>query len=194
MKGEPTPDVVAIDAWWNAVLAGGVDEPHPVHADDLKVWIRHGALHLVGMLPTEADKGELLTRGRDFVGHGIDRIDARRLKVAKVTEKPGILEQTLIATFRNREVAELARKYLVEIRRLKDKQLVILDRGQENMAARLVPEGFANDIENALEAGEAVLVVRVDETEAFKVREMLAEDTRSRRTVATPPVPVAGKP
>ena len=36
MKGERPPDVVAIDAWWNAVLAGGVDEPHPVHGDDLK--------------------------------------------------------------------------------------------------------------------------------------------------------------
>jgi hypothetical protein len=193
MKGEPTPDVVAIDAWWNAVLAGGVDEPHPVHADDLKVSIRHGALRLLGTLPTEDDKNELLTRGRDFVGHGIDRIDARRLKVAKPKEKPGILEQTLIATFRNRAVAELARKYLVEIRRLKAKQLEILGRGQEDEARRLVPEGFVSDIGKALGAGQAVLVVRVDETEAFKVREMLAEDTRSRQTVATPPVAVAGK-
>lgn len=30
MKEEQTPVAVAIDAWWNAVLAGGVDEPHPV--------------------------------------------------------------------------------------------------------------------------------------------------------------------
>ena len=193
MKGEPTPDVVAIDAWWSAVLAGGVDEPHPVHADDLKVSIRHGALRLLGTLPTEADKNELLTRGGDFVGHGIDRIDARRLKVAKLKEKPGILEQTLIATFRNAEVAELARKYLTDIRRLKAKQLEILDGGRQDKARRLVPESFANDIDKALEAGQAVLVVCVDETDAFKVREMLAEDTRSRRTVATPPVPVAGK-
>ena len=193
MKGEQSPDVVAIDAWWNAVLAGGVDEPHPVHGDDLRVWIRHGALHLVGVLSTEEDMNELLTRGRDFVGHGIDRIDARHLKVAKLREKPGILEQTLIATFRNRDVAELARKYMVEIRRLNAKQLEVLDRGQEDKVRRLVPEGFMNDIEKALEAGEAVLIVRVDETEAFKVREMLAEDTRSRRTVATPPVPVTGK-
>jgi hypothetical protein len=192
MKGERPPDVVAIDAWWNAVLAGGVDEPHPVHGDDLRVSIRHGALHLVGTLPTEADKNELLARGGDFVAHGIDRIDARHLKVAKLTEKSGILEQTLIAGFRNREVAELARQYLVDIRRLKAKQLEILDRDQASKVRRLVPEGFVSDIEQALEAGEAVLIVRVDETEAFKVREMLAEDTRSRRTVATPPVPVPG--
>ncbi|MEA2644350.1 MAG: hypothetical protein QOG08_1376, partial [Chloroflexota bacterium] len=33
--------------------------------------------------------------------------------------------------------------------------------------------------------------IRVDETDGFKVREMLAQDTRSRWTVATPPTVVA---
>jgi hypothetical protein len=55
-----------------------------------------------------------------------------------------------------------------------------------------VPEDFVSKVEKAFTDGEAVLVARVDETEAFKVREMLAEDTRSRWTVATPPIP-AGK-
>jgi hypothetical protein len=189
MKGDQAPDAVAIDAWWKAVLAGGVDEPHPVHDDDLKVSIRHGTLRLVGTLPTEEDKAELLERGRDFVGHGIDRLDAKHLKVAKRKDKPGILEQTLIAAFRNREVAELTRDYLVGIRRLRAKQLEILDRGQEDRARRIVPAEFVDNVQRALKSGDAVLVVRVDEIDAFKVREMLAEDTRSRWTVAAPPTP-----
>ena len=191
MSGAQSPDAVAIEGWWQAILAGGVDEPHPVYGDDLKVSVSHGTLRLLGMMPTEQDRTELLTRGREFVGHGIDRIDSRHLEVAKRKERAGVLEQTLFAAFRNRDVAELARKYLVEIRRLNAKQLDILDRGQKDKVRFLVPGDFVGDVEKALEAGEAVLVVRVDETEAFKVREMLAEDTRSRRTVATPPVPVA---
>jgi hypothetical protein len=189
MKGDQAPDAVAIDAWWKAVLAGGVDEPHPVHDDDLKVSIRHGTLRLAGTLPTDEDKAELLERGRDFVGHGIDRLDAKHLKVAKRKDKPGILEQTLIAAFRNREVAELTRDYLVGIRRLRAKQLEILDRGQEDRARRIVPAEFVDNVQRALKSGDAVLVVRVDEIDAFKVREMLAEDTRSRWTVAAPPTP-----
>jgi hypothetical protein len=189
MKGDQAPDAVAIDAWWKAVLAGGVDEPHPVYDDDLKVSIRHGTLRLVGTLPTEEDKAELLERGREFVGHGIDTLDTKHLKVAKRKDKPGILEQTLIAAFRNREVAELARDYLVGIRRLRAKQLEILDRGQEDRVRRIVPAEFVDNVQQALKSGEAVLVVRVDEIEAFKVREMLAEDTRSRWTVAAPPTP-----
>jgi hypothetical protein len=191
MRGEQPPNSVAIDAWWKAVLAGGVDEPHPVHGDDLKVSIRHGVLSLAGTLQTNEDKKELLDKARAHVGHGIDKVDAKRLKVVKRTEKSGILEQTLVAAFPNRDVAELARKYLVDFRRLKAKQLEILDRGQEDRVRRLVPESFISDVKKAFNAGEAVLVLRVDETDAFKVREMLAEDTRSRWTVATPPALVA---
>ena len=187
MKGERPPDVVAIDAWWNAVLAGGVDEPHPVHGDDLKISIEHGVLHLAGTLQSQEDRNELLTGARAFVGHGIDEVDARRLKVAKSREKPGILEQTLIAAFRNREVAELARDYLVGIRRLKAKAIEIVDRDHEAKAHRLLSADFMPDVQKAFKHGDVVLVVRVDETEAFKVREMLAQDTRSRWTVATPP-------
>jgi hypothetical protein len=192
MNGEQTPDAVAIDAWWNAVLAGG-DEPHPVYGDDLKVSIRHGVLRLAGTLPTE-DRDELLKGAEAFVGHGIDAVDPRRLKLRKSTEKAGILEQTLIAGFRNREVAELARDYLVGIRRLKAKALAVLGSDGGANARRLVPEDFVSKVEKAITDGEAVLVARVDETEAFKVREMLAEDTRSRWTVATPPTPAAKAP
>jgi hypothetical protein len=191
MKGDQPPDAVAIDAWWKAVLAGGVDEPHPVHGDDLTVSIRRGTLRLVGTLPTEQDKAELLERGRDFVGRGIDRLDAKHLKVAKRNEKRGILEQTLIAAFRNREVAELARDYLVGIRRLEAKEIEIVDRDHETKAHGLVAADFMPDVHKAFKQGDVVLVVRVDETDAFKVREMLAQDTRSRWTVATPPTMTA---
>jgi hypothetical protein len=187
MKGDQPPDAVAIDSWWHAVLAGGVDEPHPVHGDDLKVSITHGVLHLAGALSTEEDRNELLTRARAFVGHGLDEVDAKHLKVVKRKEKPGILEQTLIAAFRNRAVAELARDYLVGIRRLKAKELEIVDRDRLAKARQLLPDDFMPDVQKALNHGDSVLVIRVDETDAFKVREMLAQDTRSRWTVATPP-------
>jgi hypothetical protein len=187
MKGEQPPVSAAIDAWWDAILAGRVDEHHPVHGDDLKVGIKHNVLRLAGALPSEEDRRELLDKAESYVGHGIDQVDAKHLKVVERKEKPGILEQTLIAAFRNRDVAELARKYLVEIRRVKPKQIEILDSGQEDQVRRLVPEAFLDNVRRSFDAGEAVLYLRVDETDAFKVRELLAEDTRSIRTVATPP-------
>jgi hypothetical protein len=189
MKGVQSPDSAGrrVKSWWASVLAGQVDEPHPNHGADLDVAFRGGVLRLSGELGSESDRKDLLKEAREYVGRGIDRVDAEHLRVAKVKEKPGILDQTLIAAFANRDVAEFARKYLVESRRIEPKALEILDSTQEGTARQVVPRDFASDVQKALKAGHAVLVLRVDETEAFRVRELLSQETRSIWTVAAPP-------
>jgi hypothetical protein len=187
MKGEQPPNRAAIEAWWAAVLAGRVDVSHPVLGDDLKIAIKHGVLRLSGALDSDEERKEVLADADSYVGRGIDGVDAKHLKVLPRKDKPGILDQTLIAAFPNRHVAELARTYLVDVRRVKPKQLDILDSGQEDRIRSVVPEDFADDVRKVLKVGEAVLVLRVDEIETFKVRELLAEDTRSIHTVSAPP-------
>jgi len=53
----------------------------------------------------------------------------------------------------------------------------------------MLPEDFLIDVRKAFNAGDAVLVLRVDETDAFKARELLDEETRSLWTISTPPTP-----
>ncbi len=179
-------------AWWAAVLAGLVDDPHPIYGADLDVAFKGGVLRLSGELPSEADRKELVEEAREYVGRGADAVDAKRLTVAKRSERAGVLEQTLIAAFPNRDVAEYARKYLVESRRVQAKQLEIIDsRHGEAKARQLLPPEFISDVQKAFKAGDAVLILRIDETHAYKVRELLAEDTRSLWTIATPPTPPA---
>ena len=189
MKVVQSPDSAGrqVKSWWAAVLAGQVDEPHPNHGADLDVAFKGGVLHLSGELASEADRQTLLEEAREYVGHGVDKVDAKHLVVANAREeKHGVLDQTLIAAFANRDVAEFARKYLVESRRIKPKQLEILDAPQEG---RVLPPGFGSDVQKAFKAGQAVLILRVDETEAFRVRDLLALETRSIWTIATPPAP-----
>jgi hypothetical protein len=194
MKGVQPPDSSGhrVRTWWAAVLAGLVDEPHPNHGADLDVAFKGGTLRLSGELPTEEDRRQLLEEAHGYVGRGIDDVDAKQLRVTKRREKPGILDQTLIAAFADREVAEFARRYLVESRRIKAKHVEILDAKQEGRARRLLPDGFMNDVREAFDAGRAVLILRVDETAAFRVRELLAQETRSLWTVATPPTQASG--
>jgi hypothetical protein len=174
--------------WWAAVLAGLVDDPHPIYGADLDVAFKGGVLHLSGELPSEADKKELLKEAREHVGRGVEAIDAKHLKVVKSREKAGVLEQTLIAAFPNRDVAEYAGKYLVESRRVQAKQLEIVDSLHGEATARqLLPPEFIADVQKAFRAGDAVLILRIDETTAYKVRELLADETRSLWTIATPP-------
>jgi hypothetical protein len=186
---QPASAARRIKSWWAAVLAGQVDEPHPIHGADLDVAFYGGVLRLSGELVSEEEKKHLLREAGEYVGRGVDEIDAKHLTAAKQKEKPGILEQTLIAAFANREVAEFARAHLVENRRVEPKLVEILDSTEEDKAGGLLPAAFMSDVQNAFEAGEAVLVLRVDETSAFRVRELLAQETRSLWTVATPPAP-----
>lgn len=191
MKGEQPPESSAhrVRTWWATILAGLIDEPHPIYGADVAVTFKGGTLRLSGELSSEAERKQLLEEARAHVGHGIDAVDAKQLKVTKSREKPGLLDQTLIAAFADPEVAEFARRYLVESRRIDAKHVEILDAKQEDRARELLPDAFLTDVRKAFDCGQAVLILRVDETSAFRVRELLAQETRSLWTVATPPTP-----
>jgi hypothetical protein len=190
---EPRDSAARIKSWWAAVLAGQVDEPHPIHGADLDVAFKGGSLHLSGELVSEDDRTKVVEEARGYVGRGIDEVDANHLTIAKTREKPGILDQTLIAAFANRAVAEFARAHLVENRRVKPKVAEVLDPSDEARARELLPDAFVGDVQKAFKASDSVLILRVDETSAYRVRELLAQETRSLWTIATPPTPSTGR-
>lgn len=185
------PDSLArrTKTWWTIVLAGLIDEPHPAHGADVAVSFKGGVLRLSGELGSEDERQQLLHEAGEYVGHGIDAVDAKHLKVAKHKEKAGILDQTLLAAFADGDVAEFARRYLIDSRGIKAKQVEILAADQESRARKLLPEGFMSDVQKSFKAGGAVLMLRVDETDAFRARELLSQETRSLWTISTPPTP-----
>jgi hypothetical protein len=175
-----------VDAWWAALLAGDVDKPHPVYGD-LKAQLDGGRLRLSGGLETESDRNDLVRQARERIGHGIDRFDVSHLNVRPRNEKPGILRQTLISAFPNLAAAEYARAFVLKHSRVAPLQDELVDSTQANKLTLLLPEGFLRDAGKALDEGGALLILQVDETAAFRVRELLEEDTRSDWTIAVPP-------
>jgi hypothetical protein len=169
------------------VLAGDVYDPHPIHRD-VKVRLQGGRLRLSGELESIEDRDELVRQARERIGHGIDQVDVTALKVVSRDEKPGILEQTLISAFPGREAAEFAREFVLKHSRVVPMQSEIVDAGSAERLRVLLPDSVAREHGMALDSGHTLLVLRVDETETFKVREVLDEDTRSEWTVALPPV------
>jgi hypothetical protein len=175
-----------VEAWWESVLAGNVYEPHPIYRD-VKVHLQGGRLRLSGELESVEDRAELVRQARERIGRGIDQVDVSHLVVAKHMEKAGILEQTLISAFPSRAAAEYARDFVLKHSRVAPKRDDILDASDAERLKHLVPEDFESDARQAIDAGRAILILRVDETDAFRVRELLDEDTRSEWTIATPP-------
>jgi hypothetical protein len=181
-----------IAAWWNDVLAGETDEPHPVLGGRLVVHLKRDRLELHGVLDRREDREEIVRQARARIGHGVREVDASRLRVARRLEKPGLLDQTIIASFADRATAELARRFVLEQTRIKPKHEAIVDAGNAERLRALLPEELTGDVQRRIESGEAVLLLTVDETEAFTIRGLLEEESRSRWTMATPPVVARG--
>jgi hypothetical protein len=175
-----------IDAWWAAVLAGDVYQPHPLYSD-LKVRLDGRRIRLAGELESDEDRTELIRQARERIGRGIDRVDVSQLRLATRTERPGILEQTLISAFPSRDAAEYARDFVIKLSRVVPKQSEIVDADHADQLRHLVPEDFLAIARRAIDSGDALLILRVDETQAFRVRELLEEDTRSGWTIGLPP-------
>jgi hypothetical protein len=98
----------------------------------------------------------------------------------------GILDQTIIAAFASPAQAEDASKTLRQHGRVKPKELAVVtsdgDPGLNGIGE------FAVDVRKALADGNGIVIVRVDETDAFDARELLDEDMRGLWTLAMPPV------
>jgi hypothetical protein len=165
-------------------MAGEAEEPHPIHGERLKVRLKDGRIVISGEVDSRRDRDALIAQAKQKIGH---EVDASALAVVERRESRGVLDQTLIAAFPEPGVAELARDLVTQHARVTLKAQAIIRAGQEDRLRRLLPEEFAVDAERVLRKNQALLILRVDETDAFNVRRLLEEDTRSTWTVATPP-------
>lgn len=174
-----------IDTWWIGVIVGHPAHSHPTYGDALRVKLRHGVLQLSGEVESREEWQTVVGEARRYVRRGVDDVDARQLRVAKRDEQAGILDQRLIAAFRNGEIADYALAYVLEHSRVKPKETSIFESAQDQSLGRLGE--FASDVKAAHEAGNSILILCVDETEAFEVHELLDEETGSLWTIALPP-------
>ncbi len=180
--------VAQVAAWWDRVVTGQVDSPHPAFGDALKVHLREGRLELSGEFDSREERNEAVRQARARIGKGIHDVDASRLRVVPKLEKAGILDQTLIAAFPDRQAAELAWRFIQD-HSAGDRVTYheVVDEGRDDRLQAVLPDEFADDARRLLRRKQALLVVNVDETSAFKIRRLLEEETRSSWTVATPP-------
>ena len=178
-------------AWWTSVLAGQIDAPHPVHGANLKARIEDDTLVVSGAVPSEEDLQAVTAETEHLKGHGITGVRNELEVVPVVTDQGGLLSQTLVGIFENGQSAGFAEGYLREHAHVREQLMKLITSGEQadGRAAlqAVLPEAFWEDATKALDDGQALLIVTVDETEAFKTRELLDEETRSLRTLILPP-------
>ena len=186
-NGTHAPDT---DGWWKQVLAGAVSTTHPVHGDELKVKFTEGRLVMSGEVPTKRDRDQLLREARERIGNGLHEYDAKGLKIRPKEEMRGVLGQTIAAAYPHRDTAELALQFFLEHTGTRPIRAEVVDRDAK--LEDRVPSELVDDARRQLGRGLTLLVVQVDETEAFRARALLEEDTRSVWTAAAPPRALTG--
>jgi hypothetical protein len=178
-------------AWWTSVLTGEVDSAHPIHGDSLKTRLEGETLIISGTVSTEEDRAAIGAETEHLKGHGVTTIRNGLEVVPELNDQKGLLTQTLIGVFENAELARFAQGYLQGHAHVHPQLLQVIspDPEADGRAAlrALVPELYWEDAEKALDQGRGLLILAVDETEAFKARELLDEETRSLRTFILPP-------
>lgn len=194
-SNRPATDAIRekLDAWWDSVLTGQAEGSHPTLGESLKAEVKGDTLVLSGTVPSEEDRKQVLAEAAQHKHEGIATIGDELKIVADATGEPGLLTQTLVGIFENAELAGMAVTYLRDHNQLPEEQVCIInpDSGDDARAetrARL-PEPIWGEADKAIDEGHALLVLCVDETEAFKARELLDEDTRAIDTLVLPPEP-----
>jgi hypothetical protein len=182
-----------VRAWWTQVLAGQIDQAHPVQGGNIKARLDGDTLVITGSVPSEADRQEIEGEVEHLRGNGVAGV-RNELKVEpRDDEQPGLLVQTLIGAFETAEQAGFAEGYLQGHAHVDPQRMLVVAADAEEDAQvalrSVLPEAYQKHPERALAAGRSVLIVTVDETEAFQARELLDEETRSLETIVLPPEP-----
>ncbi len=180
-------------SWWLSALQGQAQAGHPVYGETLHAELQDETLVMTGTVPSEDCRHAVQAELRTLQAH-TDIPVRNELTVAEPTgEEPGVLQQTLVATYENATQAKVVAEQLRANPVLDSGRLQLLTPdssigdGDRTEAFRTVTETYRADLDRALEEGHAVLVVTVDETRTFEMRQLLDEETRSLQTLVLPP-------
>ena len=187
-----------IQAWWLSVLAGQASGEHPVYGSGFEARMDGKTLVLSGSVPSGEDRRAIETEVAQLQHHGVEAVRDELQVVPEITDDPGLLVQTLVASFETAEQAGFAEGYMEGHAHVRPGMMTVTTPDETHAAVARVhavlPEAYWEDAETALAAGRALLIVTVDETEAFKARELLDEETHSLETLVLPPQPARDLP
>lgn len=183
-------------AWWTKALAGQASHAHPVHGTDVRARVQGRTLIISGTVQSKRDRREIRREAQHLKRtHGITQVRDELVVQRNDADREGLLSQTLVCVYATEEQAGFAAGYLEGHADFTADMIHVLtpEQPDESLARlhALLPDAYWDDAENDLRAGMALLVVLVDEVDAFTARELLEEETPSLRTLALPPEPAS---
>jgi len=200
-RGTDVPAVPEhVTSWWLGVLEGAAEGSHPVFGNTLEAKLEEQTLVVTGALPSEAGLRDLELELRLVAKDRQLSVRNNATVAPEGMEEHGVLEQTLMAIYDQELHAKLAIEQVQKNPLLPSVHLQLLGPGGNGdlgtaatFSRRLIGPTYQRELQRALEAGNSVVIATVDEADAFALRELMDEDTRSLRVLVLPPIIAAAE-
>jgi hypothetical protein len=190
--GMPNSDPVGRDpldekvrAWWLEVLAGEQGRDHPIYGPNLRAKLRGDILEVSGRVESTEAEEKLRAEIHTLNEGGICRV---RLKVAVVEAQGdrGVLKQTIMAFYTNAAQSRMAERYLEGHPGVTPIRVEVLDEQSVSPVLKDLAKEWRRELADGFRRGKSLLLVEVDEVEAFRAIELL-DDTKGVEILVLPP-------
>jgi len=175
-----------VGAWWLEVLSSEKGRGHPIYGANVHARLRGDTLTVVGSVESKAAQEALREEILTLNEGGIHRVRFK-VVVAELPGERGVLRQTIMAFYTNPEQARMAQRYLEGRPGARPSRTDVLDEQSVAGALGAVAVGWKRELADGFRKGKSLLLVEVDEVEAFRALELL-DETKSLEILVLPPV------
>ena len=176
-----------VTAWWLEVLSGQAGRDHPIYGSRIRAALKKDTLVVDGLLESAKACDELRREISSLEGDGVKHLRFH-VKVDGPPGEKGLLRQRILAFFANDEQAEMARRYLEGHPDVEPLDARIERSSSDAAAFADMPAAWERQLSRGFKHADAVLLIDVDEVEAFRANELLAESGSTEVLVLPPEI------
>ena len=174
-----------VEAWWLEVLSGEQGRDHPIYGSTLQAKLKGDTLKVSGSVESEDAREELKREILTLNEGGIRRVRLN-VGVAELPDDRGVLKQAIMAFYTNAEQADMAKRYLEGHAGVGPICSEVLDEQSAAAALGGVADEWRRQLADGFGKGRSLLLVEVDEVEAFRAMHLL-DETKSLEILVLPP-------
>ena len=175
-----------VRAWWLEVLSGEQGRDHPIYGPSLRARLRGDVLEVSGAVESQEAEQKLRAEIQTLTEGGICQVRFEATVIEARGGARGVLKQAIMAFFTNPAQSRMAERYLEGHPGVTPMRVEILDERSVGPVLGGLADAWRRELADGFRKGTSLLLVEVDEVEAFRAIELL-DDTKGVEILVLPP-------
>jgi hypothetical protein len=172
-------------AWWLEVLSGEQGRDHPIYGPNLRARLKGDVLEVSGLVESRDAETKLRDEILTLSEGGIRQV-LFKVELVEPHGERGVLKQTIMAFYTNAQQTRMAERYLEGHPGVTPSRVEVLDERSVGPLLKELAHAWRRELSDGFKKGKSLLLVEVDEVEAFRAIELL-DDTKGVEILVLPP-------